>query len=248
MYDVFYKSIDEIPEQHRENFVESEFEGQKGYQHKKVVALAQAYRKEHERRSGLEGVLAEKDSAAKALLAEKEAQFRAELETKLQEAESKADVKKAREIFEQQMADAVKRAKEEAREEVTKELTSKQAEQQASAQADKLGAMLGVDKESGEALADLIRHRVKVDPETGKRIYHDAKGSALSVDDNGFIEELKKEARLKRLIKAEVPTNGGGFANGNGGNGGNAPDANSRADAAKKKGDLNGFLKAHLTP
>jgi hypothetical protein len=162
----------------------------------------------------------------------------------LEEARTKGDVKAIEERYQQQMADLEKRVAEKTREEVTKELTSKQAEQQASAQADKLGAMLGVDKESGEALADLIRHRVKVDPETSKKIYHDAKGSALSVDDVGFIDELKKEARFKRLIKAEVTTTGGGNANGNGGNGGSTPDANAKAEEARKKGDLRGYLNA----
>jgi hypothetical protein len=195
-------------------------------------------------KSSLDGL----DSKLKAQSQAEAEKIEAARQAALEEARTKGDVKAIEERYQQQMADLEKRVAEKTREEVTKELTSKQAEQQASAQADKLGAMLGVDKESGEALADLIRHRVKVDPETGKRIYHDAKGSALSVDDNGFIEELKKEARFKRLIKADVPTTGGGNANGNGGNGGGAPDANSRADAAKKKGDLNGFLKAHLTP
>jgi hypothetical protein len=201
---------------------------------------------------GLDAKMKESVSTLESRLKEFESSKAAEIEAAkakaLEDARSKGDVKAIEERYQQQMADLEKRVAEKTREEVTKELTGKQAEQQASSQADKIGATLGVDKESGEALADLIRHRVKVDPETGKRIYHDAAGSALSVDDNGFIEELKKEARFKRLIKADATTTGGGMANGNGGNGGGAPDANSRADAAKKKGDLNGYLKAHLSP
>jgi hypothetical protein len=174
----------------------------------------------------------------------KAAEIEAARAAALEEARSKGDVKAIEERYQQQMVDLEKRVAEKTREEVTKELTGKQAEQQASSQADKLGAMLGVDKESGEALADLIRHRIKVDPETSKKIYHDAKGSALSVDDVGFIDELKKEARFKRLIKAEVTTTGGGNANGNGGNGGSTPDANAKAEEARKKGDLRGYLNA----
>ena len=163
----------------------------------------------------------------------------------LEEARTKGDVKAIEERYQQQMKDLEERTAERVRGEVTKEFTQKQAEQKAASIAESIGLAHGVDKDAGEAVADLIRSRVKVDPETGKEIYHDAKGSALSVDKEGFIETLKKEPRFKHLLKAAATT-GGGFANGS--NGGSASTgANDKAAAAKKAGDLTGFLKATLT-
>ena len=164
----------------------------------------------------------------------------------LEEARTKGDVKAIEERYQQQMADLEKRTREEARNEALKEFKTEQAATRASSLADTIGLSIGVDKDSGEAIADLIRSRVKVDPDTGAEIYHDAKGSALSVNKDGFIKELAKEARFARLIKAELTTTGGGNANGN--SGGSAPSGsqNKAAEEAKKKGDLAGFLNAKL--
>lgn len=137
----------------------------------------------------------------------------------LEEAKTKGDVAEIEKRYQEQMADLEKRTAERVRAEVEQELTAKQATQQAASLADKIGLSLGIDKEDGEAIADLIRHRVKIDPVTGKEVYYSADGSALSVDRAGFEAELKKEARFKRLIKADVTTRGGGFANGSNGSG-----------------------------
>lgn len=137
----------------------------------------------------------------------------------LEEARSKGDVARIEKEYEERMLDLEKRTTERVRAEVEQELTAKQAAQQAAALADKIGLTLGIDSEDGEAIADLIRHRVKVDPSTGKEVFYSADGSALSVDRAGFEAELKKEARFKRLIKAEVTTRGGGLAQGSNGSG-----------------------------
>lgn len=164
----------------------------------------------------------------------------------LEEARTKGDVKAIEERYQQQMADLEKRTREEARAEALKEFKTEQASTRASSLADTIGLSIGVDKDSGEAIADLIRSRVKVDPDTGAEIYHDAKGSALSVNKDGFIKELAKEARFARLIKAELATTGGGNANGNSGGGAPSGSQNKAAEEAKKKGDLAGFLNAKL--
>ncbi len=137
----------------------------------------------------------------------------------LEEARSKGDVARIEKEYEERMLDLEKRTTERVRAEVEQELTAKQAAQQAAALADKIGLTLGIDSEDGEAIADLIRHRVKIDPATGKEVFYSADGSALSVDRAGFEAELKKEARFKRLIKAEVTTRGGGLAQGSNGSG-----------------------------
>lgn len=112
--------------------------------------------------------------------------------------------------------------------------------------ASKIGLSIGVDSDAGEAITDLIQSRVKY--ENGQAIFHDAKGSALSVDQQGFIAELSKEARFKRLIKAELNTNGGGLANGSGKSSGSAGgEVNQAAIDAKKKGDVGAFLNATIS-
>jgi hypothetical protein len=120
---------------------------------------------------------------------------------------------------EQEKKDLAERARKEGYDQATSEQRANQAKKDASYEADTLGQMLGADPDAGLSVADLIRNRIEIDPDTGKKTYFDAKGSALSVDRNGFINELKKEARLKRLLKAEVVTIGGGGANGSGGGG-----------------------------
>ena len=47
---LFFEKLEDVPEQFRADYVESEFEGKKGYQHKGVVSLANAYRSEREKR------------------------------------------------------------------------------------------------------------------------------------------------------------------------------------------------------
>ena len=135
----------------------------------------------------------------------------------LEEARSKGDVKAIEERYQQQMDDLEKRVRQEAYDQAKSEIKGEQAKKDASAIADKIGLSIGVDEDAGYAIADLIRARVEIDPDTNKETYFDAKGSALSVDRNGFIAELKKEARFKRLIKGTTATNGGGGANGSGG-------------------------------
>ncbi|HAD31532.1 MAG: hypothetical protein CL578_22425 [Alteromonadaceae bacterium] len=139
----------------------------------------------------------------------------------LEEARSKGDVKAIEERYQQQMADLEKRVRQEAYDSARSEIKGEQAEKDASSIADKIGLALGVDEDAGYAIADLIRSQIKIDPDTGKEIYYDTKGSALSVDRNGYIAELKKQARLKRLIKGEQTTHGSGNANGSQ-NGGSA--------------------------
>ena len=195
--------------------------------------------------TALEGSLDSLDGKLKEQAKSEAEKIEAARQAALEEATSKSDVKKANEIFQQQMKDLEEKTTERVRSEVTKEFTQKQAEQKAASIADNIGLAHGVDKDAGEAVADLIRSRVKVDADTGREVYYDAKGSALSVDKEGFIETLKKEPRFKHLLKAAATT-GGGFANGS--NGGSASTgANDKADAAYKARDLNGYLKAHFS-
>ena len=137
----------------------------------------------------------------------------------LEEARTKGDVKAIEERYQQQMADLERRVREEERAVVLKEIGEKTSKEKAISIADQIGAALGVDEFAGQNISDLIRSRVTVDAATGKEVYYDAKGSALSVDKKGFMAELKKDPRFKLLIKSEPITTGGGKTQGSGGGG-----------------------------
>lgn len=161
-------------------------------------------------------------------LAEYESRKQKELEQArkkaLEEAENANDVKAIKQHYAEREADIRKQAKEEARSEVEKEFKERQANQRASSLADKIGLSLGVDQYSGEAIADLIRNRVKTDPDTMEDQFFGPDGSALGVDLEGFTKLVRNEARFARLVKSDVTTTGGGGANGNAG--GSAPAKN----------------------
>lgn len=170
------------------------------------------------------------DSKLKEIEAGKAAEIEAARVKGLEEAKTKGDVLEVEKRYQEQMADAVKRAREEERNNVTKELSQKQADTKAAGIADTIGANLAVDKDAAEVVAELIKQRVKVDPETGKEYFLDASGSALSVNRSEFEAMLTKESKFRHLVKANVTTTGAGGFNGN--NGGGAP--------STSKGNLGG--------
>lgn len=168
---------------------------------------------------GLKSSLDNMDSKLKEIEAGKAAEIEAARIKGLEEAKTKGDVAEVEKRYQQQMEHAVKLAREEERNSVTKELSQKQADTRASGIADTIGANLAVDKDAAEVIAELIKQRVKVDPETGKEYFLDASGSALSVNRSEFEAMLTKEGKFKHLVKAAIATNGAGGANGNSGGG-----------------------------
>jgi hypothetical protein len=174
----------------------------------------------------------------------KAAEIEAAKQKALEDARSKGDVKAIEERYQQQMADLEKRVAERTRDEVTKELSQKQASTKAAGIAETIAAATGKSAAATKALNKLLADRVKVDPETGKEYFLDDNGGALSVNRAEFEKLLVDE--FPDLVKANIVTNGAGGFNGN--NGGGAPDNanNAKADEARKKGDVNGFLKATL--
>lgn len=139
----------------------------------------------------------------------------------LEKAKSSGDVKGLEERLRQEMEDAKKQTAEQTRQQVLAEINQERAQEKSQSLAAQVGAELGVDSPSGEVIATLIAGRIGYDWENKKYLFSDENGSAISVDKAGFIERLKKESRLARLIKSDVVTHGGGNANGS--NGGRAP-------------------------
>lgn len=172
-----------------------------------------------------------------------QAKIEAARQAALEEAKTKGDVADVEKRYQQQMADLEKRVREDERNNVTKEFTQKQADTKASGIADTIAASKAVDEKAAKGLKKLLADRVKVDPETGKEYFLDDNGSALSVDRAGFESMIAEE--YPHLVKGNVTTTGGGKASGNNG-GGASFSSNPAAEEAKKKGDVQGFLKASL--
>lgn len=108
-----------------------------------------------------------------------------------------------------------------------------------------LRSKLGVFDDSHKHFDALVGPQIDIDAKTGAITYLDDAGSATSLDDAGFLSTLKDDSAFGRMRKAEA-SGSGGFANGNSNTGGGAPTKSQAAEAAKSKGDLNGFLQASL--
>lgn len=215
---MFTESLDSFPEEMRSDFVETEMDGKKGYMHKTDVPLVNSLKNAKQEREEFKRQLDDVNTKLSGFEEAKKTEIEKARNEALETARSKGDVKAIEERYQQQMEDLEKRVREEAYNDAKSEMSKERAAEKADNIADNIGLSLGIDKDDAEAISDLLKAkgRVKVDPETGKEIYYDTKGSALSLDRDGFVSQLKTEAKFKRLIKAELITKGGGNANGNG--------------------------------
>lgn len=242
---MFVEDLESLPETMREQFVEFELDGKKGFSDKGSVALYNSMKNAKTERDEYRNKLDETNSKLSEFEASQAEKIEAAKAKALEDAKNNKDVDAIEKRYQEQMADLEKRVREEERNNVTTEFAEKSAAQKAESIADNIGLTLGIEKEDGETIAELIRNRVKVDATTGKEIYHDAQGSALSVDKNGFIEILKKEKRFSRLIKADLVTNSAGLLNGSNNRVSDPTKTSRNAEHVKNK-DLSGFLKDNL--
>lgn len=148
--------------------------------------------------------------------AQKAAEIEAEKVKAMEEARNSKDVEAIEKRYQEQMADLEKRSYEKGKTEAHNEFKAQQAQLKANGIVDKVAMSIAVDNDAAEVISDLIRNRIEIDPDTGAEVFKDAKGSALSVSRDEFVSELKKEAKFKRLVKADIATNGGGLVNGSG--------------------------------
>lgn len=167
---------------------------------------------------GLKSSLDNLDSKLREIEASKAAEIEAARAKGLEEAKTKGDVAEVEKRYQEQMADAVKRAREDERNNVTKELSQKQADTKASGIAETIAAAKAVDEKAARSLKKLLSDRVKVDPETGKEYFLDDNGGALSVNRAEFEKLLLDE--FPHLVKAQISTSGAGGANGSNSGGG----------------------------
>lgn len=234
MSDLTQEQFDQVPEFLKTDYVKVG----DVYQHNSVGKV-----------SSLKKSLDDLDTKVKGIEATKAAEIEAARKDALEKARSKGDVEAIEKRYQEQMQDLEKRTGE----------TLKQYEERIgkmSATAKKGGidsivaALSPMATKDGKAAFDrLIRQYVDYDPETGKNTFLNDDGSASSLDLEAFKKELPKNPLFAPLIAAEFTTTGGGNASGGAGNGGRASQNDSKAkeEAAKKSGDLNGFLNLRLT-
>lgn len=232
---MFVESLEKLPEELRGDFVESEFNGKKGFQHKDTIALANSLKNAKAERDQYRTKATEYESQMSE--AETRAQERIEEAKRkaLEEARSKGDVEAIEKRYQEQMADLEKRTAERTRKEVETEYKGKEAKQKQSSLARELGLKYGVDNDSADTISELLEKRIQVDAETGKEIYLDENGGATSLDRAGFEKEFFSSPRVIRLVKADVATSGGGMANGNNGAGGASSGGNFGGNRSERE-------------
>lgn len=243
---MFVEKLDDLPEALRADFVESEFDSKKGFQHKDTIALSNA----------LKNAKAEKDDLrtkftdVETRLSEFEktrAQDIEDAKTKaLESARTNKDVDAIEKRYQEQIADLEKRSSETVTEykERLEKVNGNVKKSSIDALVNDLASM-ATDK-GRNAFKQLIKSRIDYDSENGKHIFLDDAGGATSLDVSGFKAEIAKDSFFDSLLADPSSMEGGGGAKGSGESGAFKGVKNQPAEDAKKKGDLGGFLKASI--
>ena len=208
------------------DFVKSDYvETDDGYKHGGFVKVKQTaddlnskFESERKERQALNERLSEFEKT-------KAAEIEAARKEELEKARTKGDVVEIEKRYQEQMTDLEKRTAEKVRAETLAEVAEREAESKAVNITDKIARKLAVDDGAADALFELLRKRVTFSND--KPIFINDDGSASSLDESGFIDEVKKSPRYKYLIKAEPSTNGGGFVKGSKGLGSAEPSSSN---------------------
>lgn len=244
---MFVEDLEQLPEVMRDQFVETEVDGKKGFQDKDSLELKQHLfnvKEENKKIKSGRSELEEKLNEIKAQESEKIEQAKREA---LEKAKKDGKSDEAVTLLQQELEDLRQRSNETETQykKRIEDMTTSISTEKSNAVASDIVGEVGNTK-GAKYLKKIILERTKVDAETGKITFLDENGGATSLDKQGFIAELKKDEDIHPLLKSDVVTNGGGFANGQQGrqNGGGA--TNQAANEAKSKGDLNAYLAASL--
>ena len=215
---MFVEKLDDLPESLRAQFVESEFDGKNGFQHKDTVALKNALVNAKSEKEQLRGKIGEFESRLSKYEETKAVEIEAVRNKALEEARSKGDVKAIEERYQQQMADLEKRVTERTRGEMLKEFAADKAKDRKRALIAELSSV-AVDADAREAVMYMLDAHVDIEAETGKEIYRDSAGGAMAVDKAGMLAEIRKMPKFRRLVEADLPTKGTPNLNGSSGGG-----------------------------
>ena len=204
---MFVDSLDKVPEEWREQFVEVELDGKKGYQDKDSLELKQLAFNVKEENKAVKGRLSEFERQQAEKLADAERKAFEKLKAEGKTDEIIADLERRNGETVKQFQDRIER------------LTNSIRTEKRSALVADIAAEMATDSGS-KAFKRLVADRIDVDPETGKVTFLNDDGGASSLDLAGFKAELLKDDSFAPLLKAGVVTKGGGNANGANGQGG----------------------------
>ena len=171
-------------------------------------------------------------------LAEIEAQeaekIKAARQAALDEARSKGDVDAIEQRYQEQLSDAVERARIEATTEAEKQFTVSRAKDKAKLEvAEMVAAFNPVDDNARELLTLALSSKQQV-TDDGKIIYTNDDGSASSLDAKGFLNSVIESDKYSLLKQANPTTRGAGILGGQ--IGGSAPTTkgNTRASLEQR--------------
>lgn len=242
MADLTQEQFDTLPDFLKEDY--TEVDG--AYKHAGMMKVKQTANDLDARLKARDGEYNELNERVTASEKEKADQLEADKNKKLESAKSNKDIDAIERQHAEQMADLEKRVSERVKLETVKELSAESAKKEMKSIAAQIASELGVDKESIELLGDVLPSRITLN-EQNQIIYLNADGSASTLDRAGFAEEVRNTPKYKKHIKALLPTQSNGIANGNNGGFNQAPNVvNTAAEEAKKKGDAIGTLNARL--
>lgn len=204
---MFVESLEKVPEDWRDQFVEVEVDGKKGYQDKDSLELKQLAFNVKEENKAVKGRLSEFEKQQAEKLADAERKAFEKLKAEGKTDEIIADLERRNGETVKQFQDRIER------------LTNSIKTEKRSAIVADLASELATDSGS-KAFKRLVADRIDVDPETGKVTFLNDDGGASSLDLAGFKAELLKDDSFAPLLKSGVVTKGGGNANGSNGQGG----------------------------
>lgn len=218
---MFIENLDELPENLRDQFVEHEFDGKKGYQPKSIVTLENTMRNVKAEKGELKTKLDEYETRLAEIEKAKQEEIEAAQQAAFEKAKKEGNVDAVEERWQQKLSDAEKRKNDEltALQAKLDELTNGIKTEKRNAIVADLASELAVPKGS-KAFKLLVANRIDVDPSTGELTFLDENGSATSLDLEGFKGELEKDELFAPLLKSGIVTTGGGGANGSGGSAG----------------------------
>lgn len=243
MSDLTQEQYEQLPEFIRNDY--TEVDGV--YKHAGLVKVKQTANELDSKLKASEKSIAELSDKMNTFEQQKQADIEAATATALENAKTDKDVEEIERIHNQKMADLEKRVEQRTREAIKTEAEQAAAKEKAQSTASRIAESIAVDEDAQALLTSAFDKRISIDAD-GAVTFMNEDGTASSLDEAGFLAEVQASPRYKRLRKAKVTTTDSGKANGSGNGGGRtAGDANNEAaEAAKKKGDLAGYLNAAL--
>lgn len=245
---MFVENLEDVPESLRDQFVESELDGKKGYQDKDSFELKKHLFNVKEENKQIKESKSSIESQLNQFKEQESEKIEAAKRQVLEDAKKDGKSNEALELLQQELDD-MRQRNDETKSQYEKrieDMTNSISVEKNNSFATDIVSEIGNVKGS-KYLKKIILERVHYDPETGKRTILDENGGATSLDKAGFIAELKKDEDIHPLLKADIVTNGGGLVNGSNGQKSVGDTSKSKAaQEAKEKGDLSGFLKASL--